>query len=225
MRAMILAAGRGERMRPLTDATPKPMLAVAGKPLIDYHLEKLAAAGFAEVVINTHWLGAALQAHVGDGERWGLRVHWSAESELLDTGGGIANALPVLGEGSFAVVNGDVWSDYDYKLLQPLPAGVLANLRLAANPAHNPDGDFGVDDSGRLHRQGYQRGTFSGISVLHSALFDAEQRDCFPLREPLFEAIAAGQVEATWLGCEWCDVGTPERLETLRARLGSSDPN
>ncbi len=219
MRAMILAAGRGERMRPLTDDTPKPLLSLCGKALIDYHLEKLAAAGFRDVVINTHWHGEQLVAHVGDGSRFGLRVQWSAETDLLDTGGGIANALPLLGDGSFALVNGDVWSDYDYSALAPLPPGVLVSLRLVANPAHNPDGDFGLDERGGLHRRGHRRGTYAGIGVMHRALFDNERRRRFPLRDVLHRAIEAGKAGGEWFGGQWCDVGTPERLAQLQSEL------
>ncbi len=221
MKAMILAAGKGERMRPLTDRIPKPLLPLCGKALIDYHLEKLALAGFSEVIINHHWLGETLIAHVGDGARYGLQVLWSPEADLLDTGGGVANALPLLGDGSFALINGDVWSDYDYAGLRPLPAGATAGLRLVANPAHNPAGDFGIDDSGRLLREAPVRGTFSGISVLHSDLFAGEQRRRFPLREPILAAIEAGTARGEWIDSAWCDVGTPDRLAALESGLGA----
>ena len=154
MRAMILAAGRGERMRPLTDQYPKPLLTVAGKPLIEYHLESLAAAGVRDVVINLAWLGEKIMEHVGDGHRWGVRVRYSPEGRnALETGGGIHRALPLLGPAPFWVVNGDVWTDYPLSRLPAEPQG-LAHLVLVDNPPHNETGDFHLDQGHGHHRSG-----------------------------------------------------------------------
>ncbi|SEP13225.1 N-acetylmuramate alpha-1-phosphate uridylyltransferase MurU [Aquisalimonas asiatica] len=221
MRAMILAAGRGERMRPLTDHTPKPLLPVAGRPLIDWHLQRLADAGVSEVVINLAWLGEQIAEHVGDGSRWGLRVRYSREGDAaLETGGGIARALPWLGNAPFLVVNGDVWCDYDpAPLLQPMDG--LAHLVLVPNPAHNPEGDFGLV-RGRVVTGGGERLTFSGIGVYAPALFDGHPGGAFRLAPLLREAAEQGRVSGTRHDGLWCDVGTPERLEALNARLSGS---
>jgi MurNAc alpha-1-phosphate uridylyltransferase len=219
--AMVLAAGRGDRMRPLTDATPKPLLKVAGKPLIEHHLERLARSGFERVVINTSWLGEQVPAALGDGARFGLALEYSHETPTaLETGGGIRQALDRLGE-VFVVVNGDVWCDFDPATLT-LAADDLATLVLVDNPTHNPSGDFRLD-AGRLHAQGRPRLTFSGIALYRRALFEAHAPGRFPLKPLLDEAMAADRVAGIHHGGEWLDVGTPERLGALEARLALAD--
>ena len=221
MKAMILAAGRGERLRPLTDETPKPLLDVDGRPLIEVHLDRLAAAGFREVVVNLGWLGERIEAALGDGARWGLRIHYSREGwPALETGGGLREALPLLGPGPFLVVNGDVWDDVDVGALV-LPVESLAHLVMVPNPAHNPGGDFRLSD-GRLHPLEAGPGdalTYSGIALFDPALFAAHPRGRFPLAPLLREAIAADRATGVRHDGEWDDVGTPERLAALRRRL------
>lgn len=224
MKAMILAAGRGERMRPLTDRTPKPLLKAGGKPLVFWHLEKLASAGITDVVINTAWLGAELEAAIGTGSEWGLQVHWSPEpSGGLETAGGIIHALPLLGESPFWVINGDIWTDFDFLLLPksltsaagPEPLG---HLVLVDNPAHNVLGDFGLDLNNNVITQGAKL-TFSGISVLHPKLFANYKAERLALR-PLFEqAIGNGQLTGRHFKGRWTDVGTPGRLHVLNQHL------
>ena len=154
MRALVFAAGLGERMRPLTDTTPKPLLEVGGKPLIAWHLEKLAALGITEVVVNTSWLAPRFPELLGDGSRWGLRLHYSHEGPVpLETGGGMLHALPLLGDAPFIAVNGDIWSDYDFARLPREPRGD-AHLVLVDNPEHHPQGDFVLEGDGRLASEG-----------------------------------------------------------------------
>jgi MurNAc alpha-1-phosphate uridylyltransferase len=221
MKAMILAAGRGERLRPLTDETPKPLLDVDGRPLIEVHLDRLAAAGFREVVVNLGWLGERIEDALGDGARWGLRIHYSREGwPALETGGGLREALPLLEPGPFLVVNGDVWDDVDVGALT-LPARSLAHLVMVPNPAHNPGGDFRLSD-GRLRALEGGPGdalTYSGIALFEPALFAARPRGRFPLAPLLREAIAAGRATGVRHDGDWDDVGTPERLTALRQRL------
>jgi MurNAc alpha-1-phosphate uridylyltransferase len=218
MKAMILAAGKGERMRPLTLTTPKPLVRAAGVPLIEYHLHALAAAGFTEIVINHAWLGQQIEDYLGDGARYGVNIQYSPEGEPLETGGGIFRALPLLGDEAFVVVNGDIWTDYDfYALRQPITG--LAHLVLADNPAHHPAGDFVlVDGQVRDGQPDTQTLTYSGIAVLHPDLFTGCTAGAFKLA-PLFrQAMAAGKVSGERLDGQWVDVGTYERLaeaETL----------
>ncbi|MBF8746091.1 nucleotidyltransferase family protein [Pseudomonas putida] len=220
MKAMILAAGKGERMRPLTLHTPKPLLPVAGQPLIEYHLRALAAAGFTEVVINHAWLGQQIEDHLGDGSRFGLSIRYSPEGEPLETGGGIFKALPLLGEAPFLLVNGDVWTDYDLGRLRA-PLQGLAHLVLVDNPGHHGRGDFrlqgaqvvdGDDAPGTL--------TFSGLSVLHPALFEGCRPGAFKLAPLLRQAMAAGQVSGEHYQGRWVDVGTQERLAEVERLIG-----
>ncbi len=219
MKAMILAAGRGERMRPLTDHTPKPLLPIAGKSLIVHHLEALRAAGITELVINTGHLGAQLPAALGDGRNWDVRIVWSSEPpEALETGGGVFQALPLLGPEPFLVVNGDVWSDYPFIRLPRSPTG-LAHLVLVENPLHHPDGDFAFVDDGMLSESGPQRFTFSGISVLRPELFADCAPGRFPLGPLLRRAMAAGQVSGEHYAGAWRDIGTPQRLAELDREL------
>ena len=217
---MILAAGRGERMRPLTDHTPKPLLEVAGKPLIVWHIERLAAAGIRDLVINHAHLGAQIEQRLGDGSAWQVRIRYSAEGEgrALETGGGIFRALPLLGEAPFLVVNADVWCDLDFAV--PWLAGDdLAHLVLVDNPAHNPDGDFALAGD-RVQREGRSRLTFSGIGVYRAALFSGCSPGAFPLAPLLREAMDAGRVSGMHHRGQWSDIGTPQRLDELNRRLG-----
>jgi MurNAc alpha-1-phosphate uridylyltransferase len=213
MRAMILAAGRGERMRPLTDRTPKPLLPVAGKPLIEYHIDALKAAGFAQIVVNVSWLGQQIVDALGDGRRFGVTLHYSREEPApLETAGGIRRALPLLGDGPFVVINGDVWTDYPLAELRA-PDG-LAHLVLIDNPPHHVQGDF-VLDGGRLIAADGPRLTFSGIGVYRPALFAGLADGVQPLAPLLRAAIAQGQVSGEHYRGRWVDVGTPARLEEL----------
>lgn len=228
-KAMILAAGRGERMRPLTDHTPKPLLQVANKALIVWHIEKLAKVGVSEIVINTAWLSHALVAAIGDGSQWGVHVHWSHESAGgLETAGGVLKALPWLSDAPFYVINGDVWCDYDFAKLQHCALTqqpeLLAHLVLVDNPEHNPHGDFRLTEQERLAcRSAAETGlTFSGISVLSAELFAPWQHatgERLALRDVFAPALAQGLISAEYHPGQWTDVGTPERLELLNAQL------
>lgn len=220
MKAIILAAGRGERMRPLTDHTPKPLLPVAGRPLIVHHLERLRAAGIIDVVINTGHLGEQLPAVLGDGSAWNLHIAWSLEPPAaLETGGGIFQALPLLGPEPFIVVNGDIWTDYSFaRLLLDAPTG-LAHLVLVDNPPHHSGGDFALLDDGQVVEHETPRLTFSGISVLRPALFAGCKPGRFPLGPLLRRAMALGQVSGEHYRGGWRDIGTPERLAELDRQL------
>jgi len=220
MKAFILAAGRGERMRPLTDHTPKPLLEAGGKPLIVWHLERLAAAGFREIVVNHAHLGAQIEAALGDGSRWGLNIRYSPEPPgALETAGGIASALPLLGEDSFLVVNGDVYCDWDFKRAQQL-AGRTAHLVMVANPAHHSGGDFSLDGGRVVYARGEQTLTYAGIGVFSPAFFaDVAAGSVMKLRPLLDAAIAAGRLTGERYDGRWVDVGTPQRLAELDAEL------
>lgn len=216
MKAMIFAAGKGERMRPLTLTTPKPLLPVAGRPLIEHHLHNLARAGIRDVVINVAWLGQQIIDHLGDGARFGLRIDFSNEgAEPLNTATGIVRALPLLGSEPFLLVNGDVWCDYPLRRLAQhgLAPGALAHLVLVANPAHHPKGDFALGVDGWCVAQGDTRFTFSGLSVIDPRLLPPEVPDHAPLGPLLHQAIAAHAVTAEFYAGRWVDVGTPERLD------------
>lgn len=220
MKVMLLAAGRGERMRPLTDRCPKPLLPVAGKPLVMWHLERLAAAGFTEVVINLSWLGEQIAAALGDGAQHGVRITYSREPwPALETGGGIANALPLLGEKPFLLVNGDVFTDIDFAALRMAPDD-LAQLVLVPNPPHHPRGDFFLDAAGRVVEEGGERLTYSGVAVVHPQLFAGNAGGRFPLLPWLLKARDAGRLGGQKHTGTWLDVGTPERLAELDAALG-----
>lgn len=221
MKAMILAAGLGKRMRPLTTVRPKPLLKVNDKALIDYHLERLAGAGVREVVINHYWLGEQIEAHIGSGEAYGLNVTYSAENELLDTAGGMINALPLLGTDRFLLINGDIWCDYPLEQLlnQPVQS---AHLVMVDNPEHHPQGDFYLRD-GLLHTTGPGEAlTYAGLAVINPELFAGSDGGCKPLRPFLERAIERGAVSGEHFRGEWVDVGTPERLVELDARVSSS---
>jgi len=242
MRAMILAAGKGERMRPLTLARPKPLLDVGGKALIEHHLRALAHSGFHEVVVNLSWLGEQIPAALGDGSRFGLSISYSEEGpEPLETGGGIFRALPLLcpmGVEPFLVLNGDVWMEYPYARLREqyssgLPGKDQAHLVLVPNPDHNPKGDFAFD-AGRMVEPApgmtpdtaagskigaLPRYTFSGLGVYHPSLFNGCSDGIFKLAPLLRSAAVAGRVSAEIFSGDWLDIGTPERLAGLNARL------
>lgn len=217
MKAMILAAGRGERMRPLTDHTPKPLLPVAGKPLIQHHLEALKAAGYRELVVNHAHLGGQIEAALGDGSRWGVHIRYSPEGKALETGGGIFNALRLLGDAPFLVVNGDVWSDYEFRK-PALENGQLAHLVLVDNPRHNPGGDFALRE-GQVLNRGVPCFTFGGIGVYHPKLFARCKPGAFPLAPLLRAACDRGRVGGELFQGHWIDVGTPQRLQELDQML------
>jgi N-acetyl-alpha-D-muramate 1-phosphate uridylyltransferase len=220
MKAFILAAGRGERMRPLTDHTPKPLLPAGGKPLIVWHLERLAAAGFRDVVINHAHLGEQIEAALGDGSQWGLHIRYSAEPPgALETAGGIANALPLLGDQPFLVVNGDIWCDFDFGRFSGSTAAD-AHLVMVANPAHHAGGDFCLDDRRVIYADGEQTLTYAGIGVFSPSFFaDVKRGTVMKLRPLLDAAIAAGTLTGERYTGRWVDVGTPQRLAELDAEL------
>lgn len=230
---MVLAAGRGERMRPLTLHTPKPLLEVGGRALIDYHLERLARAGIRELVVNVSHLGAQIQSHCGDGSAYGLSIRWSPEPTPLETAGGILRALHWLGDAPFLVVNADIWMDYPVEVLcaaGPRLAPGAAHLMLVDNPPHHTAGDFWWhDQDGRIMSDvaaragdavpaGYRRLTYSGVGIYHPDFFAGEHPESLPLLPLLRRAIDNGLLHGSHFAGEWQDVGTPERLEALRAR-------
>ena len=217
MKAMILAAGRGERMRPLTDNTPKPLLQAGGRYLIEYHLRALADAGFEQVVINHAHLGEQLEQALGDGSSYGLSIVYSAEKTALETGGGIFRALPLLGDEPFLVVNGDVWTDYPYERLRT-QAVQLAHLVLVDNPPQHPKGDFALEE-GRVSETVGQRLTFAGIGIYRAELFAGCKEGAFPLAPILRRAMAADLVSGEHYQGRWFDIGTPERLTQLDEML------
>lgn len=222
MKAMILAAGRGERMRPLTDETPKPLLRVAGKPLIQWHVEALQATGFTELVINHAWLGAQIESQLGDGSQFGVRIVYSPEGgHALETGGGIYRALPLLRESTaddpFLVINSDVLTDFDLRQL-PTQTDGLAHLVLVSNPAHHPQGDFLLKEE-TVRNLGEPRLTFSGIGIYRPQLFAGCEAGAFPLAPLLVDAMQQGQVSGQFHTGMWLDVGTQERLKTANQLL------
>ena len=231
MRAMILAAGRGQRMRPLTDATPKPLLAVGGKPLIVWQIERLAAGGWRDLVINTGWLGAQIPAALGDGSAWGVRLRYSPEpSEAYETGGGIATALPLLGAAPFVAVSADIYTTFDYARLHSVarsiaddPQRTVAHLVLTPNPEHNRAGDMALDAEGRIRREG-DRLNYGNIGVFHPALFaDRPREQAWKLFPWLYGAADAGRVSGEVFSGPWHNVGTPEQLAELDAQLRDAD--
>jgi MurNAc alpha-1-phosphate uridylyltransferase len=214
LKAMILAAGRGERMRPLTDHTPKPLLKVGGKPLIVWHLERLAQADFKEVVINHAHLGAQIENTLGDGSAWGLKIQYSAELKALETAGGVANALHLLGDAPFLVVNGDVFAEIDFATLQ-LARPNLAHLVMVNNPPQHPEGDFAIS-AGKMNDEGSNKLTFSGVGVYHPQLFaDVERGQAAKLAPLLKSAMVKGLVTGEHYQGVWHDIGIPERLQQL----------
>ncbi|MFM4648009.1 N-acetylmuramate alpha-1-phosphate uridylyltransferase MurU [Aeromonas bivalvium] len=220
MKAMILAAGRGERMRPLTDTLPKPLLAVGGKPLIVHHIEKLKAAGVSELVINHAWLGHKLVAALGDGRQFGVQIAWSAEESALETAGGIVQALPLLGDAPFLVINGDTWLDADYGALVHQPLGTdLAHLWLVPNPPQHPEGDFSLAADRVQDRPGL---TFSGIGLYRPEAFALLAQGSRKLAPLLRDWMAQGRVGGSRLVGEWRDIGTVARLRALDDELAGS---
>ena len=230
MKALIFAAGLGERMRPLTDTTPKPLLPVGGKRLIEWHLEKLAALGIEDVVVNTSWLADQFPTTLGDGARWGLRIAYSYEGATpLETGGGMWNALPLLGNEPFLLVNGDVWTDFDFAGLPKHPDG-LAHLVMVDRPPQATHGDFALDRDGFVRADGEHRLTYSGIGVYRPQLFDdwraivrepaiVDGKPKFPLAPLLRARMAEGGITGEHHRGRWTDVGTPQRLAQLDAEL------
>lgn len=229
MKALILAAGRGERLRPLTDSIPKPLVPVAGKPLIAWHLERLAAAGIDDVVINTSWLAASLHAALGDGQPFGLRIRFSDEGDqALGTGGALAHARALLGEDPFVLVNGDVWTDFDFaRLLRPLDA--LAHLILVPVPAQAAQGDFHLDAHGQVQGEGDPLLTYAGIGLYRMALLDLRDKSdvqtgvvaarTFALGPLLRCAMQRGAVSGERHPGRWYDIGTLDRLQALDRQL------
>jgi MurNAc alpha-1-phosphate uridylyltransferase len=213
MIAMILAAGRGERMRPLTDTIPKPLLSVRGVPLIERLVTQLVAAGFDEIVINVAHLGHKLQSYLGSGHALGARIRYSDEGPTgLETGGGIRRALPLLTSDTFVVVNGDIYTDYPFAQLPNAPPG-LAHLVLVDNPEHHDAGDFGLENGQVIDRA--PRLTFAGVGVYRATLFRSSSEERFPLAPLLRKAMAQGLVAGEHYRGLWTDVGTPERLRAL----------
>jgi MurNAc alpha-1-phosphate uridylyltransferase len=215
---MILAAGLGTRMRPLTDTTPKPLLKVGGIPLILWHIERLAHDDFTDIVINIAHLGYQIPEALGDGSEWGVNIIYSDEQEegALESAGGIVKALPLLGDDPFLVLNGDIWTDYDYQANRKLPEGVLAHLVLVPNPEHNPEGDFALDGQKVLDNKQY---TFSGIGYYSPKLFEGVPYGKSALAPLLRAAMKEGKVTGELYEGEWLDIGTPERLQLLNAQL------
>lgn len=211
---MILAAGRGERMRPLTDTTPKPLLRVKGHCLIEYQLARLVAEGFTDIIINHAYLGEQIEQTLGNGRRYGAKITYSAEDDMLGTGGGIFQALPLLGNKPFLVVNGDIWCDFPFSRLVHHPAHKLAHLVLVNNPTHHPTGDFYLHNQ-RVYQTGTTRLTFSGIGTYHPALFKDCSTGWFPLAPLLIQAMQKGEVSGEYFKGDWIDVGTPERFKQL----------
>lgn len=222
---MILAAGVGERMRPLTDHTPKPLLQVGGSPLIAHHLQRLARAGFTELVINVSHLAGQIIDYCGDGSRWGVTITWSPEPEPLETAGGIFNALPLLGDAPFLVVNGDVWVDYPFARLLGFvpPDHECAHLVMVDNPAQHPRGDFQLDGHGRVRElpPGASGFTYAGVGVYTPAFFASMTPGKLRLRPLLDAAIRRGCLSGEYYDGHWEDVGTPGRLRDLDASLRS----
>ena len=217
MKAMVLAAGRGVRLKPHTDTTPKPLVEVRGKPLMVHHLERLRDAGFTQIYINTSWLADKLHAVLGDGSRYGVHIHFSYEGpEPLETGGGIFRLLPELGRDPFLLVNGDVFTDLPFETLKHrLKSDALAHLVMVPNPAHHPRGDFHLSPAGHLRMAGEPKLTYSGIGVYKAALFKDCRAGKFPLLPLLKEAMRLEALTGEAYGGLWSDVGTPESLESL----------
>jgi N-acetyl-alpha-D-muramate 1-phosphate uridylyltransferase len=215
MKAMILAAGRGERMRPLTDSTPKPLLQAGKYRLIEYHLHNLKNAGFSDIVINIAWLGQQIIDHLGDGSNYDLNIEYSNEGDnVLETGGGIFKALPLLGDQPFLVTNGDIWTDYPYKNLRNMQPEGLAHLVLVNNPEHNPNGDFYLAEN-HLSNTGETKYTFSGIGVYSRSFFDDQKKGKFPLAPIIKNFINRGLINGELYTGLWDDIGTTERLTAL----------
>jgi len=216
MKAMILAAGRGERMRPLTDKTPKPLLKVAGKALIEHHIDALVRAGITELVINHAWLGKQIEGYLGDGSRYGASIQYSDEGTALETGGGIFKALPLLGDDRFLVINGDIFTHFPFEqLIEQPPSKELVHLVLVSNPDHNPKGDFRLHDENRVSSTGSPRYTFSGIAAYQPEVFANCEPGSFPLAPLLRQAMDQNRATGQLYEGLWTDVGTPQRLADI----------
>lgn len=218
MKAVVLAAGKGERLRPLTDITPKPLIEVRGKPLIVHHLERLRDAGFTQIHINTSWLAEKLQTALGEGSRYGVHIHYSYEGpEPLETGGGLFKMLPALGREPFLVVNGDVYTDLPFETLKHrLKPDFLAHLVMVPNPVHHPKGDFHLSPAGHLRPTGEPKLTYSGIGVYKAEFFKDCRAGKFPVLPLMKQAMAAEALSGESYAGLWSDVGTPESLEKLK---------
>ncbi|MEW6998259.1 N-acetylmuramate alpha-1-phosphate uridylyltransferase MurU [Colwelliaceae bacterium BS250] len=223
MKAMILAAGRGERMKPLTDTCPKPLLKVAGIPLIEHHIKKLKLAGITDIVINHAWLGEKIEQYFADGQAWGVNIQYSLECDALETAGGIIKALPLLGDSEFLIVNGDIYCDMPFTHLPKLKPGQLAHLFLVKNPEHNPNGDFYINDSHlsaelvtkEIDNSTITRFTYSGIGIYHPKLFLGMAVEKAPLAPILKQAMQKHKISGTLYQGLWSDIGTPQRLEQI----------
>lgn len=217
MKAVVLAAGRGVRLKPLTDTTPKPLIQVQGKPLIVHHLERLRDAGFTQIHINTSWLAEKLQTALGDGSHYGVHIHYSYEGpEPLETGGGLFRMLPALGREPFLVVNGDVFTDFPFETLKHrIKPDFLAHLVMVSNPAHHPKGDFHLSPAGHLRLEGEPKLTYSGIGVYRADLFKDCDAGKFPLLPVFKAAIGIEALSGESYPGRWSDVGTVESLERL----------
>jgi len=218
MKAMILAAGRGERLRPLTDTTPKPLIKAAGQSLIAYHLHNLAKAGINEIVINTAWLADTIHQELGNGANFGVSIEYSDEGNALETAGGIINALPLLGNEPFLVVNGDIWCDYDFSQLPTLNEGKQAHLILVNNPEHNPKGDFTIID-GLIKNSAETMHTFSGIGLYNVNFFTQQATGASPLAPLIRAKCEKDLVSGELYSGQWHDIGTIERLAKLEKHL------
>lgn len=224
MKVIILSAGRGERLRPLTDQTPKPLLKSGKHRLIEYTLYSLAKAGFTDIVINTAYLSEQFPAALGDGSKYGVTIEYTVEgTDGLETAGGIINALPLLGDAPFLVVNGDIWTDYPFDALRSfkLEESVLGHLVLVNNPAHNPNGDFALQ-SNLIQQEGANKFTYSGIAIYHPDLFASFDVQTMPLKPLLLEAITHQQLSGELYQGQWSDIGTPERLASLAQAMTNS---
>ena len=221
MKAMILAAGLGSRLQPLTKTVPKPMLLVCGKPLLQWHIERLVRAGVREVVVNTSWLGEQIQDYFGTGVDFGITITWSSEAEPLETGGGIFKALHLFGDDPFILMSADIWTDFPLErfLKKNIDSPLSAHLVLVKNPEHNNGGDFSLENY--IVGYGQERYTYSGISIVSSQLFNSLKitSEVFPLREVLQPAISSGRVSGEIYTGDWCDVGTIGRYNNLNKRL------
>ena len=223
MKAMLLAAGLGKRLKPFTDRLPKPLLKAGPVTLIEHHLNRLRLAGFHDVVINLHYLGPLIEEHIGDGLELGMRIHYSREPKLLDTGGGVKAALELLGNEPFAVISSDVYIEMDYSTLPiKLPKSSLGHLVMVPNPEHHKEGDFCLQEGSLLH--GVDKMTYSGISVLSPELLRSVELTTFKLRQVFEVAIAARRLHGEAFHGYWCDVGTAERYQDLKKRLFSAYP-
>jgi N-acetyl-alpha-D-muramate 1-phosphate uridylyltransferase len=218
MKAMVLAAGRGERMRPLTDSTPKPLLLAGGRPLIGHLIASLARAGIREVVVNLSWLGERIRAALRDGAELGVQISYTEEGPVpLETGGGIVNALPLLGPDPFIVVSGDIWTDFDFRRLR-LPAEADAQVVLVPNPPHHPRGDFGLEGE-RVVASEKDRLTYANIGLYRREMFSGCPAGRFPLVQVLERSIASGRLRGLVHQGEWMNIGTAQQLAALDARL------